>query len=342
MNTELPIEPLKSRLKEQLDWDPDHIEIKPLSGGYSNLTFLLISGQQKLALRRPPHGYKISTAHDMVREYKVLQSLEKAAYSKSPKPIYLDENEAIVGAPFFIMEFIEGKILRPQSSLAKELKPAQFQSLSIQFLDSLLELHQLDLQQSGLIKLGKPEGYVERQVSGWSNRYKNAKTQPIGEMEKTSDWLLKNLPKSSATAFIHNDYKYDNLVLQTDPSLQIKSVLDWEMATVGDPLMDLGTSLAYWAEADDPAILKQFNASYLPGNLSRSEIIAYYEKTSGFSTENMLFYYVFGLFKVGVIAQQIFKRFQLGQAKDPRFAALIEVVKAAGKLAESSIQSEKI
>lgn len=333
---------LKQQLSEKLNWEPTEIDIKPLSGGYSNLTYLLTSGQQKFALRRPPHGYKISTAHDMVREYKVLHSLEKAGYTKSPKAIYLEENEAVLGAPFFIMEFMEGQILRSDSSLVRQLKEADFRRLSTQTLDSFLELHQLEINQSGLIDLGRPEGYVARQVSGWSKRYQHAQTDPIPELENVGEWLRNNLPDSATVAFIHNDYKYDNLVLDLTNGIEIKAVLDWEMATVGDPLMDLGTSLAYWAEAGDPEILKLFNASHFSGNFSRQEVIAYYEKHSQVNLQNMVFYYVFGLFKVAVIAQQIYKRYQLGQAPDPRFASLIEVVKAAGKLADTSIRTEKI
>lgn len=342
MISEQEIGRLKLQLHEKLNWEPSEIEINPLSGGYSNLTYLLTSGQQKFALRRPPHGYKISTAHDMVREFKVLQSLAKAGYSKSPKAIYLEEDEAVLGAPFFIMEFIEGKILRANSSLIGKLNTEDFQKLSTQTLDSLLELHQLELNQSGLIDLGKPEGYVERQVTGWSKRYQQAKTDQIPEMEKVSDWLATQIPSPTLVSFIHNDYKYDNLVLDLQDGIKIKAVLDWEMATVGDPLMDLGTSLAYWAESGDPDILKLFNASHFTGNFTRQEVIAYYQKHSQLDLQNMLFYYVFGLFKVAVIAQQIYKRYQLGQASDPRFASLIEVVKAAGKLADTSIQTEKI
>lgn len=342
MNSKLDFEALKVRLQHILGWEASRIEIRPLSGGYSNLTFQVKSDQGKFALRRPPMGYKISTAHDMVREYQVLQALEKAGYSKSPKPIFLEEDESILGSPFFIMEFIEGQILRAGSSLIGKLKEADFQELSIQSLDSLLELHQSEINQSGLIDLGKPEGYVARQVSGWSKRYQQAQTDPIPELEKVGEWLKNNQPDSASVAFIHNDYKYDNLVLDLSNGIEIKAVLDWEMATVGDPLMDLGTSLAYWAEAGDPEILKLFNASHIPGNFSRQEVIAYYQKHSQLNLQKILFYYVFGLFKVAVIAQQIYKRYQLGQASDPRFASLIEVVKAAGKLADTSIRTEII
>jgi len=217
-----------------------------------------------------------------------------------------------------------------------------FFKLSQNSLDGLLALHRLDVKASGLDALGKPEGYVERQVIGWSDRYFNAKTDDIPEMEKVADWLKGNMPKIENVAFIHNDYKYDNLVLSGNGNPEIKAVLDWEMATVGDPLMDLGTSLAYWAEDSDPDILKLFNLTYPRGNFTRAEVIDYYGKNSQLDLSDMLFYYVFGVFKVGVIAQQIYKRYALGFAQDIRFASLIHVVIACGKTALKSIQTHKI
>lgn len=342
MENEIDFSTLKNYLEERLQWKADQIEISRISGGFSNITFMVKAPQGKFALRRPPFGEKISKAHDMEREFKVLEALEKAGYSKIPKPILLSTDESIIGAPFFLMEFVEGIVLRNKIPSGLSFGEHEFRKLSENALDSLLELHSLELENSGLIKLGKPEGYVQRQVEGWSDRYFRAKTNEIPEMEKVAEWLKFNLPQTENTGFIHNDYKYDNLVLNPENASEIKAVLDWEMATVGDPLMDLGTSLAYWAQADDPDILKMFNMTHFPGNLTRQEVIDYYERRSPLNLSNMLFYYVFGLFKVAVIAQQIFRRFSLGFASDPRFASLIHVVIAAGKKAEQSIQTEKI
>ncbi len=278
----------------------------------------------------------------MEREYKVLKALESAGYSKIPRPILLSTDESIFGAPFFLMEFVEGIVLRNKIPTGLSFGEHEFRKLSENAIDSLLELHSLELEKSGLINLGKPEGYVQRQVEGWSDRYFRAKTNELPEMEKVSEWLKSNLPQKENTGFIHNDYKYDNLVLNPENPAEIKAVLDWEMATVGDPLMDLGTSLAYWAQADDPDILKMFNMTHLPGNMTREEVIQHYRSKSPLNLSNMLFYYVFGLFKVGVIAQQIYKRFSQGFATDSRFAALIHVVDEAGKKAEQSIKTEKI
>jgi aminoglycoside phosphotransferase (APT) family kinase protein len=178
-------------------------------------------------------------------------------------------------------------------------------------------------------------------VTGWVERYFRAKTKEIPELENAATWLQENIPSTEYTAFIHNDFKYDNLVLDPADPCSIRSVLDWEMATIGNPLMDLGTTLAYWAEESDPEILKLFNLSHLPGNLKREELMDYYFSKAAGSKEEMIFYYVFGLFKVAVIAQQIFKRYSLGHSKDARFAQLIYVVEAAGKKAIQTLQTNQ-
>jgi aminoglycoside phosphotransferase (APT) family kinase protein len=342
MDNPLDFSRFKKYLEETLFWDPATIEITQIDGGFSNLTFLIQTPLGKFAMRRAPFGEKISKAHDMVRESQVLIALQKAGYKKSPKPIVLYEDEDINGSPLFVMEWIDGLVLGNKLNKGITLTDEEFRKLSENSLDSLIELHLLELKNSGLILLGKPEGYVERQVLGWIDRYFRSKTNDLPEMEKVATWLKTTIPQKENVSFIHNDYKYDNLVLNPDKKSEIMAVLDWEMATVGDPLMDLGTSLAYWAQAGDPDILKMFNMTHLPGNMTREEVIRYYDIRTPFDLSNMLYYYVFGLFKVGVIAQQIYKRYSMGFAKDSRFAGLIHVVKAAGQKAELSIKTEKI
>lgn len=320
----------------------NEITLKQFKGGYSNLTYLIRTPKKDYVLRRPPLGLKINKAHDMVREYQVLESLQKAGYSKVPPPVHCCSDEEVIGAPFFIMEKVDGLILRNRIPEGTNLDKDFFTQLSINTLEGMLELHQLELEESGLSDLGKPEGFVERQVIGWSERYFKSKTDKLPEMEKVSEWLRNNMPNNDAVGFIHNDYKYDNLVLSGPDNPEIRAVLDWEMATVGHPLMDLGTSLAYWCEDKDDDLLKMFNLTYPPGNMSRAEVIDYYDSRSPLSLDNMVFYYAFGLFKVGVIAQQIYKRYTLGFTDDPRFAGLIHIVGACGKKALKSITSEKI
>lgn len=342
MNSALPIDLLKDYLIPVLTGGDAQIQVSQLPGGYSNLSFLVETSTEKFILRRPPFGEKIAKAHDMGREFRILEGLKKAGYTKSPNPIHFCAEESVFGAPFFIMEFIEGAILRNRIPSGMILEENDFASLSRSAVDCLLELHHLELEDSGLIQLGKPEGYTQRQVEGWIDRYFRAKTNEFPELEEASKWLEENLPSSAQLSFIHNDFKYDNLVLDPKNPTAIKGVLDWEMATVGNPLMDLGTCLAYWAEDKDPQILKLFNLSHLPGNLTREELLTYYFSKGKGSKQDIVYYYVFGLVKVAVIAQQIFKRYSQGFSADPRFAQLIHVVEAAGKKAIQTLQTDKI
>lgn len=331
-------EKLPAYLSAQWSIPIPELTIKAFKGGFSNLTYLIESESFSYVLRRPPLGNKISKAHDMAREYKILMALEKAGYDKIPKAILCCEDESILGAPFFLMEKVDGLIIR--NKIPEGVPTDFFATLSKSAIDVLLELHQLELNDSGLTHLGKPEGYVSRQVIGWSERYIQSQTDEISELVFAFEWLKNNQPANSAVAFIHNDFKFDNMVIRDDAS--VSAVLDWEMATVGDPLMDLGTTLAYWAEEGDPDILKMFNLSYVEGNFTRAELIQYYASKSSLDLSNILFYYVFGLCKVAVIAQQIYKRYAMGFSSDERFSVLNQVVKAAGIKAMDSINSNKI
>jgi aminoglycoside phosphotransferase (APT) family kinase protein len=321
----------------------EDVEIQPLTGGYSNLTYLIkLTSGEELILRRPPLGLKISKAHDMVREFQLLKALQSAGFTKIPKPVLCCENEAVIGAPFFLMEKVEGLILRNSLPKGKNPEKSFFRDLSKNTIDGLLELHQVELKSSGLEGLGKPEGYIERQVLGWSDRYIKSKTDEIAAMETVGNWLKNHIPAKSEISLIHNDFKYDNLVINPSGPPDIKAILDWEMATIGDPLMDLGTTLAYWAEAGDADVLKNFNLTHSDGNWTRNEVISYYSQHSSIDLSEILFYYAFGLFKVAVIAQQIYKRHTLGFAPDPRFKALILVVYACSEKARKSIETGKI
>jgi aminoglycoside phosphotransferase (APT) family kinase protein len=316
----------------------DSVEITAFPGGFSNLTYQVSVPGETYVLRRPPHGLKIAKAHDMIREFRVLQALEKAGYTKMPHPISCCEDESIIGAPFFLMEKVEGMIIRNRPPAEASL--SFFRNLSQSTLDVLIDLHSLELSDSGLGALGKPEGYALRQVQGWAERFLKAKTSEVPLIEKAFEWLLASIPIESDVAFIHNDFKYDNLVISATGEVQ--AVLDWEMATVGDPLMDLGTTLAYWAEAEDEDILKMFNLSYVPGNFTRRELVDYYASRTGRDLSDFGFYYVFGLCKVATIAQQIYQRFSLGYSKDPRFSVLNQVVEAAGRKATACIQTGQL
>jgi aminoglycoside phosphotransferase (APT) family kinase protein len=215
-------------------------------------------------------------------------------------------------------------------------------NISVSTINNLADLHNIDIYATGLINLGKPEGYTERQVEGWVKRYYNSETDLVDDMNATAEWMKANIPPDGLPAFIHNDYKYDNLVLDPGNLQQIIAVLDWEMATVGNPLMDLGTTLAYWAEASDNPALKPFNLTWLPGNMNRQEVVQQYAEARQIDVPDMMFYYVFGSFKIAVIVQQIYARYKKGFTKDERFAGLMYVVRACAENAQNAIRSKRI
>jgi aminoglycoside phosphotransferase (APT) family kinase protein len=308
-------------------------------GGYSNLTYLLQSDKGEFVLRRPPFGATIKSAHDMGREFKVL-SLLRPHFPKVPAPINYCEDPAVIGTPFYIMERLTGAILRPGGSI--QLDPAQMRSISESLVDNLAALHGLDIQSTGLAQLGKPEGYISRQVEGWTKRYTVAQTEPIKAIDDLITWLLNKQPADNAATLLHNDYKYDNVVFDQSNLKNIKGVLDWEMATVGDPWMDIGASLAYWAEEKDGELARVFNISWLPGNLTRKEFVERYIDSSQTPARNPLFYYVFGLFKNAVIAQQIYARWKQGHSSDPRFGQLIHVIKDLGRRGVMAVENDSI
>jgi aminoglycoside phosphotransferase (APT) family kinase protein len=338
---ELNKEALTSYLHSQLSIDSE-ISIQQFPSGYSNLTYLIQSGSDEYVLRKPPIGANIKSAHDMAREFNVLASLRKAGYQKSPEPVLFCEDESIIGAKFYLMKRVKGIILRNRVPKDLKIEPITFQALSKSAIDQLVHLHQLDIHSSGLDQLGKPDGYVQRQVEGWTKRYENSQTDEIASLNETADWMKRNLPTTTSVAFIHNDYKYDNLVLDPNDLTKVIAVLDWEMATVGDPLMDLGTTLAYWAEAGDSDALKPFNLTWMPGNLTRQEVLNYYQEKSGKTIDDIIFYYLFGCFKVAVICQQIYFRYRKGITQDPRFASLIHVIKACGENARRAIEKNHL
>ena len=329
-----------SFLNETLAAYPGEIEILQFPGGYSNLTYLIRKGKDEFVLRKPPIGVNIKSAHDMAREYKVL-SLLRPIYNKIPLPISYYENDDLLGSPFYLMQRVKGLILRNEVPTALKLTSESFEKLSIETIDNLAKLHQLEIYKTDLISLGKPEGYVLRQVKGWIKRYFNAETDLIKAMNETAGWMEDNIPPESTPALIHNDYKYDNMVLDPE-TLEILALLDWEMATVGDPLMDLGTTLGYWAEAGDHPALNSFGLTGEPGNLSRQEFAERYAKQCNRDLKHLVFYYVFGCFKIAVIAQQIYARFQKGLTKDPRYGGLIHVTKACAENASNAIKYNRI
>ena len=311
--------------------------------GHSNLTYLIHLGDRELVLRRPPFGNRVKTAHDMGREYRILSRLSPV-YPPAPRPVLFCEDDEVLGAPFYLMERKRGVILRRPPRGDHPLPPELVRRLGESLVENLARLHALDDQAAGLGDLGKPEGYVERQVTGWARRYRDAQTNDVPPLEQAAAWLAGNRPGESGAAMIHNDYKFDNLVLDPDDLTRIVAVLDWEMATIGDPLMDLGTTLGYWIEPGDREPLRRylFGPTTAPGNLNRREVAERYEQATGREVSNVLYYYVFGLFKVAVIAQQIYARYVRGATRDPRFAAFGGVVAALGEQAAQAVESGRL
>ncbi|HEY1938869.1 MAG TPA: phosphotransferase family protein [Candidatus Angelobacter sp.] len=303
------------------------LTVKQFPSGHSNLTYSVSLGEKEMVLRRPPFGSKVKSAHDMGREYNVLIKLH-AAYP-TPCPLFYCTDEQVIGAPFYMMERVRGIILRRNLPVGMMLLPKTARRLSESFIDNLAALHRLDYQALGLGELGKPQGYLERQVRGWMERYQGSKTHELPEVGPLSAWLLENMPSHSDATLIHNDYKYDNMVLDSDDITRIKAVLDWEMCTLGDPLTDLGTALAYWIDPDDPPEMQmvRWGPTIAPGMLRRAEMAQRYAEKTGRDLSDIVFYYVFAMFKVAVIIQQIYYRYFHGLTKDERFAALGEVAK---------------
>jgi aminoglycoside phosphotransferase (APT) family kinase protein len=341
---ELPAEPLFLYLSAHLPNLTAPLIVEQFPAGFSNLTYLLRSGDRELVLRRPPVGAKIKTAHDMSREYRILSHLYPV-YNKVPRPLFFCDDESILGAPFYVMERVKGIILRAQRPTGLDLAPELMRRLSLAFIENLAEIHDLDYQTAGLGELGSPQGYVKRQVEGWTKRYFNARTDEVPAIEKLADWLHQNLPADSERpGLIHNDYKYDNLVLDPDDLGRVIAVLDWEMATIGDPLMDFGTSLGYWVETNDPEEWQRygFGLTSLPGSFTRNELLDHYIQRTRRRIDDPVFYFAYGLLKNAVIVQQIYFRYQKGLTRDPRFAGLGALVKACGDLAQRAIALRRI
>ena len=323
------------------------LAIEQFPGGHSNLTYLIRTGDRELVLRRPPFGSKVKSAHDMGREFRVLSRLW-TVYPKAPRALAHCDDPAVIGAPFYVMERKTGIVLRHQKAPAGiDLPPERMRRISETLVDGLAELHAVDYAAAGLGDLGHPAGYVERQVAGWTERWRGARTDDVPDVDRAAAWLAGHLPAEvpaeSGAALLHNDYKYDNLVLSPDLG-GIHAVLDWEMATLGDPLMDLGTSLAYWIDPEDDPALRTLPAgpTTLAGNLGRAAVVERYAAASGRNVSNILFYYVFGLLKVTVIAQQIYYRYKQGLTKDERFAAMIGAVRLLGRTAGQALDKGRI
>lgn len=305
-------------LQNKIDF-PKVLNISQFQGGYSNLTYLLTTQRGQFVLRKPPNGVQIQGAHDMLREYKILSALQgKIAV---PQTILACADSHIIGTNFYIMSKVEGNIIRPSTVKSMQLQASDWQRLSTYLIDELVKLHAFDYQSSTLSGLGKADGYVDRQVNGWIKRYEASLVYQNADAQALVAWLQHFRPTAQSPVLIHNDFKYDNVVFNHDLT-QLNAILDWEMTTIGDPLMDLGASLAYWVEAHEGPFMKKLNTTWLAGNLTRSQIVEHYGIKTNRNLKDILFYYIFGLFKNTVILQQIYARWKNGLTQDERFSQL--------------------
>lgn len=318
------------------------IDVRQFRNGYSNLTYLLEFEGRQLVLRRPPAAAP-KRGHDMGREYEVLRKLHRV-FPQTPEVYAFSDDPGVLGAPFYVMEKVEGIILSAREAARRNPSPGEFRTIADTWLDTFAALHQIDYREAGLESLGRPEGYVERQVANWGKQYLAAATEAVPSAEKVMAWMQAHQPKTYQHSLIHNDFKYDNLVFEDATWRSVAAVLDWEMCTLGDPLMDLGTSLGYWTTASDPEFMKLGlpSPTVMPGNPSRSEVVEAYAAKSGRDVSHLTFYYAYGLFKVAVIAQQIYYRYVHGHTADPRFAELNKASALCCDAAWRAIQKNQI
>lgn len=343
----LPQASLTNFLRTTLGPSLDEIEIAQFPAGYSNLTYLVRWGGRDYVLRRPPLGNRVKSAHDMSREYRVLSALHPS-YSAAPTPIAYSDDESIIGAPFYLMERVHGIVLRRDNSEFLSSHESTLNGLCDRFALQFARLHSLDFKSIGLRDFGRPTGYTQRQVQGWTRRFADAATEPTPTIENLAAWLADHCPSTSREALIHNDFKFDNLVLAPQDPTQILAVLDWEMATLGDPLMDLGSTLAYWVQPDDTNEFRawSFGPTDLPGAFTRRQLVdkylQYAQPEEAPSNTELIFYYGYGLFKLAGIVQQIYARYVRGLTRDERFANLNQMVKAIGHHASQVIARGEI
>jgi len=320
---ELELDKLNPWLKQQIEGLSGEPTVRQYSGGASNWTYCLSYPEREVILRRAPKGTKAKGAHDMGREYRLQQAL-KPVYGYVPEMLAHSDDPELIGTEFYVMEKINGLIPRKNMPKSLELSAQQARQLCINALDSLIELHQVDYKAANLSHIAKGEGYIQRQIDGWIKRFRNAKTWNVPSGNYVINWLTDNIPSNEIICLTHNDYRLDNLVLDTQDPTHIIGVLDWELATLGDPLMDLGNSLAYWVQDDDDFFAKstRMQPTNLDGMLTRQEIIDYYLDKTNFNVENFTFYEVYGLFRLAAIVQQLYYRYHHKQTRNPGFKKL--------------------
>jgi aminoglycoside phosphotransferase (APT) family kinase protein len=338
---ELDQSKLEPYLRETLDLPDGDFRIEQFPGGHSNLTYLVVIGDTEMVLRRPPFGSTVKSAHDMSREYRVTKALSPV-YAPAPKPLLFCDDHDIMGADFYAMERIRGLVLRKDKPEGLELNEAQVRASCVAMAENLADLHANDWKAVGLESLQKKDGsFMRRQVEGWAKRYEGSKTHDLPQVDEVLKWCIDRIPEDSGAVVIHNDYKFDNVIVDTEDISKIIGVLDWEMSTIGDPLFDLGCALSYWTNPDEPEGLSTTNCfiQSLPGSITREEFVQIYSARAGRDVTNMNYQLVFQIIKLAVVLQQIYYRYHHGKTTDERFAGLGEAVKLLAMRAGVFIES---
>jgi aminoglycoside phosphotransferase (APT) family kinase protein len=338
---ELNVAALADYLQPQLRTN-GALTVEQFPSGHSNLTYLLRTDGREYVLRRGPLGPVAPKAHDMAREYRLLKAVHPH-FPEAPEPLLVCEDPGVVGTVFFIMERRHGTILRDKVPDEFARIPDYPQHVSEALIACLVRLHAVDVAASGLIALGKPEGFLERQVQGWAERWRRAQVEPVPEMDGVIRWLEQRLPESPAPTLVHNDYKLDNVMFRAGSADHIEAVLDWEMATIGDPLADVGLALCYWTWATAPQLQNRVTPTLTAqsGWYTRDQFVELYARLSGRDLSNIGYYEVLGVFKLAVILQQIYFRFHRGQTADARFRDFGVRVRSLAKMAVSLMEQQR-
>jgi len=321
---ELDAAGLERFLLSRLDDLQGSLRVRQFPGGHSNLTYLLVFDNRELVLRRPPFGPVGASAHDVMREYTVLKALNPVL-PLAPRPVLFSDDPEVIGCPFYVMERVDGVIIRRELPEEVSLSSDQARRLALNIIESLWRLHAVDYRAVALDGFGRPDGYVERQVDGWIDRYRDARTPDVPDGEEVMAWLCDHRPSDGeGPAILHGDWKTDNLVLDHDDPTRVIAALDWEMSTIGDPAMDLGYALIFFEEtrAEPPVSLSAAIPPVFAEAVSREELLDHYQELSGRRIENPDFYYAFNMFRLGALLQQLYARYQRGQSGDERYQGL--------------------
>jgi aminoglycoside phosphotransferase (APT) family kinase protein len=348
LNPDKPVRPgeeldwlaLDSVLKKAIPGLRGEPAVSQFAGGNSNLTYRLRYSNDDLVVRRPPFGTKARSAHSMIREYRIITGL-KPVYPLVPEALYYSDDDSIIGSEFYVMRKVEGLVVKREFPTAWNLSGQANRRFCIQFWEKLFDLHQVDCVAAGLGDFGRPQGYVKRQVLGWNGRFQKVITADVDKFSDVQQWLESNMPpQSGRQSILHGDYRIDNVILDPQAPHDVRAVLDWEISALGDPLMDLGNSLAYWIQQDDPVELRSLSMqpSAAPGMLTRQEILDLYQAKTGIDTSDFDFYLVYGYWRVAVILQQIYFRYFSGQTDDPRFKGFGAAVQNLGKHCQGLIR----